>query len=78
MIDPKHKTLEELIVEGKARGPMSEEEWAAQRASFVRGEISTGSDRDEAAYREAVRSGDTATKARLDREAEERVKRAFR
>jgi hypothetical protein len=74
----KPTTLETLIAEAKARPPMTEAEWAAQRASFARAEVGFGSDRDEAHYRRAVASGDREEIARLNQEAEDRVKRAFR
>lgn len=77
MIDKDKSSLEEMVAALKGQRP-SEAELAAQRASFARGEIGMGSDRDEAAYRAAVRSGDEAEQQRLDREAEDRVKRAFR
>lgn len=78
MIDRDKSPLEALVAASKARGPMTEAEMAAQQASWARGEVGMGSDRDEAAYRAAVQSGDKAEQARLDRAAEERVKRAFR
>ena len=77
MID-KDSTLKQLIADAKTRGPTTEAELAARRASFVRGEIGIGSDRDEAAYRDAFRRGDKAEMARLVQASEERVKRAFR
>lgn len=77
MID-KLTTLETLIADAKKRPAMTEEEWAAQRASFVRGEIGMGSDRDEANYRKAMTDGDRAEMERLNQEAQERVRRAFR
>jgi len=42
----------------------------------VRGEAGFGSDEDEAEYRAAVEAGDTEEIARLDAEAEERVRLA--
>lgn len=78
MIDRDKSPLEALVAASKARGPMTEAERAAQQASWARGEVGMGSDRDEAEYRAAVRSGDRAAQRRLDQEAEDRVKRAFR
>ena len=46
--------LERLIEAAKARPPMSEAEYAEQRASFVRGQLAFGSDADEAAYRASL------------------------
>lgn len=77
MIDKDKSPLEAAVAAMKGQ-KMTDAELAAQRASFVRGEVGMGSDRDEAAYRAAVRSGDRAEMRRLDQEAEERVKRAFR
>lgn len=71
-------TLEALMAASKTREPMTDAELAAQKASFVRGEIGMGSDRDETAYRAAAARGDRSTMARMDQEAEDRVKRAFR
>ena len=79
MMQGKDRTgLEALIAEAKARGPMTEEEWAARRASFARAEVGFGTDRDEAHYRKAAASGNPEEIARLNQEAEDRVKRAFR
>lgn len=66
--------LDEAIAAAKARGPATEAELAAQRASFVRGQVGMGSDRDEAEYRAAARSGDRETMDRLDAESQARVK----
>lgn len=47
-------TLRELIDLNRGH-TMTEEEWIAQRGSFVRGQIGMGSDRDEAEYRTKFR-----------------------
>jgi hypothetical protein len=65
--------IAEAIAAAKAKGPMTD----AERASFARGEIGMGSDRDEVEYRAAAR-GDRSAMARMDQEAEDRVKGAFR
>ena len=78
MQDKDRMGLEALMAAQRAAKPMTDAEWAAQKASFVRGEVGMGSDRDEAAYRAALASGDRATISRLNQEAEDRVKRAFR
>lgn len=74
--------LSRLIEEAKASvAAMTPAEraamWAEQRRSFVRAEAGFGSDRDEAAYRDAVGRCDKAEIARLDREADERVAAAL-
>lgn len=46
-----------------------------QRRSFVRGQMSMGSDRDEAEYAQALRDGDVEWLKRLDQEAAERAAR---
>lgn len=51
---------------------------AAQRRSALLAEAAFGSDRDEAAYRDALARGDTETLARLKAEAETRVAAARR
>lgn len=78
MIDQNKIELEAVVAAARFRLSMTEEEWAAQKASFVRGEIGMGSDRDEANYRKALFSGDKIRLQELDQEAEDRVKRAFR
>ena len=78
MIGKPNPTLDSLMAASKARKPMTESELAAQKASYARGEVGMGSDRDEAAYRAAAARGDRSTMARMDQEAEDRVKRAFR
>ena len=45
----------------------------AQKESFVRAEVGFGSDADEAAYRDAYRSGDTETLRRLQAEETARL-----
>ena len=67
--------IAEAVAAAKAKGPMTDAERAAQRASFARGEIGMGSDRDEAEYRAAARSGDRGAMSRLDGEAAGRVRR---
>lgn len=47
-----------------------------QRRSYVIAEMGFGSDDDEAAYRTAFCSNDTAALARLDMEARERMRNA--
>ena len=54
---------------------MTPEEIEAQRKSFARAEMGFGSDADEAAYRAALDANGTEELARLDAEAEERMKR---
>ena len=52
--------------------PATEEELRAQRRSWILGEASFGSDKDEALYRAALSRDDKAEMARLDAEAEKR------
>ena len=47
----------------------------AQALTFARAEVGFGTDAAEAEYREAVRTGDTKTQARLDAEATARLAR---
>ena len=72
---PDRPTLDALLAEARARAPLTPAEIARQRASWVRGEMGMGDDADEAAYRAALVAGDTETLARLEREAEARVRR---
>lgn len=53
-------TVRELIDLNRGH-TMSDEEWIAQRDSFVRGQIGMGSDRDEAEYRTKFRGEGTLT-----------------
>jgi len=78
MIEKDCTGQEALMAVKLAVKPMTDAEWAVQRASFARGEIGVGSDRGEATYRAAAAAGDRETMARMDREAEDRVKQAFR
>lgn len=55
----------------------TEEELQAQRRSWVAGEASWGSDKDEAEYRQAYERGDKETMKRLDKKGEKRRQRAL-
>lgn len=67
-------TLQQLL-EHAARRPATEEDLAAQKLSWVRGEAGMGSDRDEAEYRRALRDRNKTKLARLDVQAAERQDR---
>jgi hypothetical protein len=47
----------------------------AQRRSWARGEAGMGSDRDEAAYRKALKESDQDALQRLEAESQERMRR---
>lgn len=64
--------LDELLPMARLH-KMTPAEQEAQRQSYARGEAAFGSDADEAAFRAALMSGDTAEIARLQREADARV-----
>lgn len=71
---PERPELARLLQKAAAH-KMSKREIEAQCQSWIAGEIGMGSDADEAAYAVALVRGDTAEIARLDAEAEARVKR---
>jgi hypothetical protein len=64
------------LIEAARGHKMTQAELDAQRRSFVRGEMGLGSDKDEAAYAKALRENDAATLARLDTEAQARMRAA--
>jgi hypothetical protein len=66
-----------LLERARSLPPPTPEEIAAQRRSYVAAEAAMGTDADEAAYSVALDTGDTATLARLDAEADARHARAL-
>lgn len=50
------KDLEALLDKARNAPRMTDDEWRAQRESFVRGQIAMGSDREEAKMREDYRA----------------------
>jgi hypothetical protein len=66
------KSVEEVRKMTPAQREMMHE---MQRRSWARGEAGIGSDRDEAAYRKALKESDQEALMRLEDESQERMRR---